>query len=88
MNISEIEKQINQRPFVPFQFCMSDGSVYPVRHPEMILVSQTIVVLAEYKPRAKRPEGFVFCDPRHIIRIEPTPNGRSKKSKSTKRKMG
>jgi hypothetical protein len=85
MRTSEIEKQLRQRPFVPFRLCMSDGTAYEVRHPEMVLVSRTVIVLAIYKPRARQPETFVLCDPVHIIRIEPAPDGRSRAGKSAKR---
>lgn len=85
MRTSEIEKQLHQRPFVPFRLCMSDGSAFEVRHPEMLMVSRTILVLAVYKPRARQPEGFVFCDPVHIIRIEPVVNGRPTAQRSPKR---
>ena len=84
MRSSEIEKQLHRRPFVPFRLCMSDGSGFDVRHPEMLMVSRTILVLATYKPRARQPEGFVFCDPVHIIRIEPVVNGRPKARRSAK----
>ena len=39
----KIEKQLRQRPFVPFLLCMSDGTAYEVRHPEMVLVSGTTI---------------------------------------------
>ena len=85
MRTSEIEKQLHPRPFVPFRLCMSDGTGFDVRHPEMLMVSRTILVLATYKPRARQPEGFVFCDPVHIIRIEPVVNGRPRARRSSKR---
>ncbi len=55
---------------------MSDGTAYDVRHPEMLMVSRSVIALAVHKGRAKQPEGIVLCDPVHIIRIEPG-NGRS-----------
>jgi len=64
---------------------MSDGTGFEVRHPEMLMVSRTVLVLATYKPRAQRPEGFVLCDPVHIIRIEPLGNGRPTPRRSSKR---
>ncbi len=84
MRTSEIEKHVRKRPFVPFRLCMSDGNSFEVRHPEMLMVSRTILVLATYRPRARQPEGFVFCDPVHIIRIEPLSDGRSKARRSSK----
>ncbi|MEE9294228.1 MAG: hypothetical protein V3W34_04580 [Phycisphaerae bacterium] len=85
MQASEIEKQLHQRPFVPFWLCMSDGAAYEVRHPEMVLVSRTIIALAIHKPRARRPEAIVFCDPTHIIRIEPAVDGRPKAGRPSNR---
>ena len=85
MRTIEIEKQLRQRPFVPFRMCMSDGTAYEVRHPDMLLISRTIVAVAIHKPRARQPEGIVFCDPVHIIRIEPVPNGRSRTRSTSKR---
>lgn len=85
MRTTEIENQLRQRPFVPFRLCMSDGNAFEVRHPEMLMVSRTIVALAIHKRGARRPEGIVFCDPVHIIRIEPRPNGRPRVRKTQSR---
>ncbi len=85
MRVSEIEKQLRHRPFLPFRLRMSDGSAYDVRHPEMLMVSRTIVALATHKPRARQPDGIVLCDPVHIIRIEPVGNGRIRRTRITKR---
>ncbi|MGD2109728.1 MAG: hypothetical protein PVI86_10080 [Phycisphaerae bacterium] len=70
MRISEIENQLRQRPFIPFRLRMTDGNAFDVRHPEMLLVSRTILALALHQGRDGRPEDIVFCDPLHIIRIE------------------
>ncbi len=77
MRTHEIEKQLRQRPFVPFRLCMSDGVSLEVRHPEMMLISRTILAVATFNARAKKPETIVFCDPVHIIRLEPLPNGKT-----------
>jgi len=84
MRTAAIEKQLRHRPFVPFRLCMSDGTAFEVRHPEMVLISRTIIVLAIHRPRARQPETFVFCDPVHIIRIEPGTNDRTKPRRSAK----
>ena len=85
MRTREIENQIRQRPFVPFRLRMTDGTAFEVRHPEMLLVSRTILVLALDEGPDGRPEGFVFCDPVHIIRIEPVVDGRSRARRSSAR---
>lgn len=85
MRTTEIESKLRQRPFVPFRLCMTDGTSYEARHPEMILASRTIIALAIHKLRARQPEGVVFCDPVHIIRTEPRTNSRSMPRRPSKR---
>lgn len=84
MRTTEIENQLRQRPFVPFRLRMTDGTAFEVRHPEMVLVSRTIIALAIHRPRAREPEGIVLCDPDHIIRIEPLSDGRTRPARSSK----
>ncbi len=72
MRPSEIEAQLKQRPFIPLRMYLSDGSSYDVRHPEMAIVTRTIVMLAIYDgARGSMPERGVFCDPMHVTRLEP-----------------
>ncbi len=84
MRTLEIDNQLRQRPFLPFRLCMSDGTAFEVRHPEMVLVSRTIIALAIHKPRARQSDGIVLCDPVHIIRIEPLSDARPKPRRSSK----
>ncbi len=60
---------------MPFRLRMSDGTGYDVRHPEMLLISRTVIAVAVYQTRSKEPEGVILCDPVHVIRIEPLVNG-------------
>ena len=76
----EITSHVRKSPFVPFRLCMSDGESYEVRHPEMVIVTKRIVAVAVYRARARMPETLYWCDPVHIIRIEPV-NGRPKRKK-------
>jgi len=71
MRTTEIETQLRQRPFVPFLLRMSDGHALEVRHPEMVLVSRTVVAVGVYRPGDSKPEHIVLRDPINIIRIEP-----------------
>lgn len=86
MRTNEIEKQLRQRPFVPFRLCMTDGASPEVRHPEMILTSRTILAVATFNARAKQPEAIVFCDPVHVIRLEPLPNGKTRARRRSKKR--
>jgi hypothetical protein len=78
MRTTEIENQLRHRPFLPFQLRMSDGRAYDVRHPQMLLVSRTIIAVAIHTPRVRESEGIVLCDPVHTIRIDPLGDGRSR----------
>jgi len=71
MRISDIDKRLAQRPFVPFRLCMSDGEAYVVRHPELVLVTRTMLAVALNGRRGSRPDDLVLCDPVHVIRLEP-----------------
>ena len=77
MRPEDIDARVRERPFVPFRLCMSDGKSFEVRHPEMVIVSRRVIVLAVHQPRARLPETVTWCDPVHIIRIEPV-DGRPK----------
>ncbi len=78
MRTPDIEAQLKQRPFVPFLLHMSDGSSYQIRHPEMLMVSNTVLAVGVYdEPDTPRPARIVMCDPIHITRLEPV-NGHHK----------
>ena len=47
MTPQEIREQVRRQPFQPFQVHLANGSSYAVHYPEMILVTQTLVVIAE-----------------------------------------
>ena len=72
MRPAEIQKQVKTQPFVPMRIHLSDGSHYDIRHPEMVIVSHTVVSVAIYgKGDASMPEHVILCDPIHITRLEP-----------------
>jgi hypothetical protein len=75
MTPEAIQKHLLSQPFRPFRVFLSDGAVYEVRQPEMVLVMQREVVIALPERGGRLPERAVYCDPLHITRIEPI-NGR------------
>ena len=83
MRPEDIDHRLRERPFVPFRLCMSDGKSFEVRHPEMAIVSRRIVALAVHRPRARMPETVTWCDPMHVIRIEPL-DGRPPRQRRSK----
>ena len=76
MTPETIQKHLLSQPFRPFRVFLSDGAVYEVLQPEMVLVMQREVVIALPKAGEQFPRHLVYCDLLHITRIEPI-NGRS-----------
>jgi hypothetical protein len=64
---------------------MTDGAFYDVRHPEMAMVSRTEVVIGLENGDDEIPERFAYCDPIHVVRIEPL-NDRRRKARRKKRR--
>lgn len=83
MSIDEIMAVVKRPTFEPFSVEMSDGSSYPVLHPDMILLSRRSVhVGVSDGVRDEVAQRIVICDPLHITRLIPLDsksNGRRKK---------
>ena len=71
MRAEEIRKHVRVQPFRPIRVYVSDGASYDVRHPEMMYVSRTEVIIGLDAENGDIPERSVYCDPVHITRIEP-----------------
>ena len=60
-----------EQPFAPIRVHASDGAAYEIRHPEMMLVTASMVFIALGGKNGDVPESWVRCDPMHITRIDP-----------------
>jgi hypothetical protein len=85
MTPETVQKHLLHQPFQPFRICLSDGTTYDVRQPEMVLVMQREVVVALPKSGEQFPRHLVYCDLLHITRIEPI-NGRETKPRPKTRR--
>jgi hypothetical protein len=65
MNAEHFREVLSRRPFEPFSIRMSNGDVFPVRHPENAIVLKTRVVVAD--PENDRT---MICSLLHIASIE------------------
>jgi hypothetical protein len=86
MRPSEILSHLRKQPFEPFRLFLSDGGKYDVRHPELALVSPHTVVVGLEPLRDDMPHRLAYCDPIHVVRIEPL-NGakRGRRRKGTRK---
>jgi hypothetical protein len=76
MAANDFRGLLRRRPFEPFRIHLTDGTVYEVRHPEMAMLTLSVVWL--YFPAKEQPvpvaESKVVVTLRYIVRIEfPTP---------------
>ena len=71
MRPDAILNHLRREPFRPIRICLSDGSSYEVRHPEMALVTRREVVIALPSGEGGVPERSAFCDPLHVTWVEP-----------------
>lgn len=81
MRPNDIIAHLRKRPFHPVRVFISDGKSYDVRHPEMMMVGHTEVVIGVANGKSGPFERLAYCDPIHITRIEPLPGKRARKSR-------
>jgi len=77
MRPTDIIAHVRKQPFRPVRVFISDGSSYDVRHPEMMMVGRTEVVMGLLSDGDDVYDRFAYCDPVHVTRIEPIPAKRS-----------
>ena len=82
MRIEEITNLLKRTPFEPFGIYMSDGSSYPVRHPDQVIVTPRAVYVGIGVNGPKSiAQNVVICDIIHITRLGPLTKRATKKRK-------
>ena len=82
MRLEEITKLVKRTPFAPFGIYMSDGSAYPVKHPDQIILTpRAVYVGISGNGRDPVAQEVVICDLVHITRLGPVPKRRTKRGK-------
>jgi hypothetical protein len=69
---ADIRILTQRKPFRPFRIVTSDGTVYEVRHPDLVMIGLSSVVIGY--PSEQDPHSYERADIvslRHIIRLEP-----------------
>lgn len=86
MRIEELYKLVRRRPFEPFEIFMSDGSAYPVTHPDQIILTpRAAYVGLDSDADGVIAQDVVICDSVHITRLGPL-NGTKRTRRKTKPK--
>ena len=64
---------LSRRPFEPFRLWLSDGTLYEIRHPELLMVGRTSAVIG-VSDEARQPpiyDRYSTVALSHIVRMEP-----------------
>jgi hypothetical protein len=71
----DIVEMLQQKPFQRFRIFLSDGTVYEIRHAELIKVGRSKILI--FFPTVDEPhavfERYVSASLLHITRLEPVP---------------
>lgn len=62
---------LRAQPFIPFRIYLDDGTVYEIRHPELVLLSVASAIIAF--PDPERPglnRSWEIVALRHMVRLE------------------
>ncbi len=69
---ADIRNLVQRKPFAPFRIVTSDGTVYEVRHPELVMTGLASVIIGY--PSEQDPHSYSRWDVvslPHIVRLEP-----------------
>jgi hypothetical protein len=71
----DIVEMLKEKPFRPFRIFLSDGTVYEIRHAELVKVGRSKAMI--FFPAVDEPhavfERYIAVSLLHITRLEPVP---------------
>jgi hypothetical protein len=75
MRPNDLHEWLRNRPFQPFRLVLSNGTVYEVRHPDLVLVGRSTLTIGTPAPEFPEPtyDRLVTVALVHINQIEPLP---------------
>ena len=69
---TELVRLLQQKPFVPFRLHVTGGTIYDVRHPDLVIATVGFVAIGYPDPEHQGMALTVdIVNMSHIIRIEP-----------------
>ena len=72
MRPEEVRAYLDAQPFIPFRVCLTDGSSYPIQHPDQALVTTWSVEVGvpEQRRETRIYERIAHCSLLHILKLE------------------
>lgn len=72
MTADELVELLEERPFQPLRLHLSDDRVREIRHPEMAIVSETLVAIGIPRSDASKiATKITYCSLPHVVEAEP-----------------
>ncbi len=68
---TDIVDKLRRQPFRPLRVYMSDGSAYDIPEPYYAAINVTELHIGVEPDETGIPTRTVYCDTRHVTRIEP-----------------
>ena len=72
MTAEELIELIEERPFKPLRLHLADGHIREIRHPEMAVVSESLVAIGVPGDQGSKVAlKMTFCSVPNIVEVEP-----------------
>jgi hypothetical protein len=72
MTAEDLIELLEERPFTPLRLRLTDGRSYEIRHPEMAIVTPSIVAIGLTQGDSTRlAQRITHCSVAHIVEAEP-----------------
>jgi hypothetical protein len=71
MTAEELITMLEVRPFQPLRLHLADGRTREIRHPEMALVSESLIAIGVPRDDESKVVRFTFCSVPNIVEVEP-----------------
>ena len=72
MTAEDLIELLEERPFMPLRLHLADGRKREIRHPEMAIVTESLVVIGVPRDdESKLALHFTFCSIPYIVEAEP-----------------
>jgi hypothetical protein len=72
MKAEELIERLEERPFQPLRLHMSNGRIHEIRHPEMAIVTETLIAIGIPRDDESGMAASVrLCSLPHVVEAEP-----------------
>ena len=73
MRPEDIRQFLRQEPFRPFRLTLTDGRTYDVRHPELVVLGRSSLIIGFPRPGDTAPvyDHYVVVSLLHVMQAEP-----------------